>query len=256
MRTIVRACLKAPIRFSHQPLLSPPGATLTGVTPTLIGLFPNPAPGCGAPIQALVDGIGIGGAKAASIQLTNITGAGTTFSGNLSIDLQSTKEVLGPSHLPISIPVSVAATTAGANVTFGSCSTNAALPAAGNATTKTCVANVNKFWTVAFTNSECAPLACTGAETSFNLGCQGMGNRSYWTNVTCSRLCYVAPLASGYDYSTFCPFGQAGNGPFTAPLCNPPTCAVGSTSLNVNCTTTNIGSGAIGGYCERFCRVN
>jgi prepilin-type N-terminal cleavage/methylation domain-containing protein len=101
-----------------------PGATLSGVAPTQIGRFPSPPPLCGVPIQSLINNVGIDGVKSASILLTNITGAGTNFSGNLTVDLQSTKDVLGPSHILMSIPVNVAATTSGANVTFTSCSTS------------------------------------------------------------------------------------------------------------------------------------
>ena len=98
-----------------------PGVTLTGAVPTQIGRFSSGPPTCGAPLQPIVDTVEIDGVKAASIKLTKITGSGSSFSGVLSIDLQSTKDVMGPSHLPISIPVSISATTVGANVSFTNC---------------------------------------------------------------------------------------------------------------------------------------
>ncbi len=119
------ACLfKGANTFLASAAASAPGVTLSGVAPTQIGRFPNPAPVCGLPIQPLINTTGIDGVQMTSVQLTKITGAGTTFSGTLSVDLHSTKDVLGPRNLPINIPVSIAATTAGLNVSFISCSMN------------------------------------------------------------------------------------------------------------------------------------
>lgn len=72
-----------------------------------------------------VDSEGIDGVKATSIQLTNITAIGTNFSGMLTVNLESTKDVLGPKELPINIPVNIA-TTPGSpgNVNFASCTTS------------------------------------------------------------------------------------------------------------------------------------
>lgn len=103
-------------------------ATLAGATPTQIGPYTSAAPGCGAPAQFFIDGVGIDGLKATSIQLQNITPTANPniYTGQLNLDIQSTKEVMGPKNLPISIPVSIATSPAGANVNFVSCSTGAA----------------------------------------------------------------------------------------------------------------------------------
>lgn len=107
-------------------------ASLSGVTPTQIGLYTSAAPGCGAPAQFFINATGIDGLAATSIQLQNIapTADPNIYTGSFNINIRSTKDVLGPSDLPISIPVSISTTPAGANVNFMSCGLTAAAPPA------------------------------------------------------------------------------------------------------------------------------
>lgn len=102
-------------------------AALTGANPTQIAIFPSAAPGCGTPTRTFLDTTGIDGMKATSIQIQNIvpTPNPNSYSGFLNINVQTTKDVLGPKDLPISIPVAIATTPAGANVNFVSCSMTA-----------------------------------------------------------------------------------------------------------------------------------
>lgn len=117
--------------FAANPAL--PGATLTGVTPTQLGRYQFITAGdCATATmpQPLIDGTGIDGMKATSIQLTNIMNISGTYSGDLIAGLQSTKEVLGPRDLQLRIPVAIEVTPAGAGmVQFRSCSMQAVPPA-------------------------------------------------------------------------------------------------------------------------------
>lgn len=102
-----------------------PGITLS-VTPTQIGKYNFISPGICATAtmpQPLVNNTGIDGLKTTSIQLTKIMNTSGDYSGELAINLQSTKPVLGSQDLPIRIPVYVSTTPAtGTSVSFVSCS--------------------------------------------------------------------------------------------------------------------------------------
>jgi hypothetical protein len=101
-----------------------PGATLS-VLPTQIGRYNFVTPGvCGTATipQPLVDNVGIDGVRTSSVQLTNIMNINGAYSGDVVIDLQSTKPVLGPTNLPMRIHVDVVTSPAGGgNVNFLSC---------------------------------------------------------------------------------------------------------------------------------------
>ncbi|MEK6556249.1 MAG: hypothetical protein AABZ31_13465 [Bdellovibrionota bacterium] len=116
---------------------TPGPSTLTGVAPIKIGRYniitPGVCPGT-LPPAPWIDSTPIDGMIATSIQLNNIVNIGGNYSGDLQIDLQSTKDVLGPKDLPLKIPVAIATTPAGAGlVSFVSCSTSSssASPALG-----------------------------------------------------------------------------------------------------------------------------
>lgn len=106
------------------------GATLTGVNPTRVGRYEFVTPGvCGTATmpQPLVDDQGIAGLKTVSIRLRDIKRIAGVYSGQVVIDVSSTKNVLGPSVLPIQIPVNITATPNGAGaMNFQSCSTSTA----------------------------------------------------------------------------------------------------------------------------------
>jgi len=121
------ACLFAgSAAFSANPVA--PGATLSTL-PLQIGRFNFVNPGVCATAtipQPLVDNIGIDGMRATSIQLTNIMNANGAYTGEVVLDLQSTKPVLGPQNLPIRIKVDIVTSPAGAgNVNFASCAISA-----------------------------------------------------------------------------------------------------------------------------------
>ncbi len=80
---------------------------LTGYTPpAAIGVFG--IAGCAAAIpNPLVTSAGLDGLKLISTKLKNIVPVGSDFSGDLLINVESTKEILGPKELNIKIPVTV-----------------------------------------------------------------------------------------------------------------------------------------------------
>lgn len=234
-------------------------ALLGGVTPTQIGRFNFVTAGvCGTATvpSPFVSNTGVDGLISSSIQLRNISGAAGVYAGDLVINVQSRKEVLGPQELPVSIPVSIATAPAGPNVSFVSCSTlPVTTPVVPNYTKRVCGINVPYVWTANFSNAECAPTACAVGETSVFQGCQGMGDRSGWTPVNCRRTCFVGALPSGFELNKYCPFGAAGNGPTGNAMCTTPLCFGGTIDMGQTCFATNLGAGKIGGYCERICRV-
>lgn len=112
-----------------------PGATLTGVAPTQIGRYQFVTPGdCSTATipQPLVDGAGIDGLKTTSIQLKDIMNVSGAYSGSVVVNLESTKEMLGPKTLAIKIPVSITTAPSGSNVKFVSCSLGATSAAISN----------------------------------------------------------------------------------------------------------------------------
>jgi prepilin-type N-terminal cleavage/methylation domain-containing protein len=233
-------------------------ATLPGTAPTQIGLYTSAAPACGTPAQFFIDAAGIDGLKATSIRLQNITPTSdpNIYTGAFNIGVQSTKDVLGPKELPISIPVSVATSPSGANVVFNSCSSSAVGASAFVPKKKSCVDNFQKCWTAQFTNNECAPPACATGETNIYQGCQSASDGgSCWTNVTCNRLCYSGSLPSGYNLEYYCSFGIPDGAP-VAVACTPSVCPGATTDAGINCRAQRIGSNLVGGYCVRTCIAN
>jgi len=100
---------------------------LSGVSPTQVGTYHFATAGVCATASMpspFVNNLGIDGLKTTSIKLENIspTADPNIYSGRFNINVQSSKEVLGPRDLPISIPVNIATSPAGANVKFLSCS--------------------------------------------------------------------------------------------------------------------------------------
>lgn len=113
---------------------SAPGATLTGVAPTQIGRYSFATPGVCATAtmpQPLVNNAGIDSLKTTSIRLANVMNISGVYTGEILINLQTTKPVLGPPDLPIKIPVVVTTTPSGANVNFQSCSSSVSSSASG-----------------------------------------------------------------------------------------------------------------------------
>lgn len=117
------------------PFATPGPSDLTGVTPTQIGRYQFVTPGtcAGATVPApFVTSTGLDGLKATSIQLKNILNISGSYSGDLVVNLQSTKDVLGPKDIALKIPVTVATTPAGGGmVSFVSCSASASAGGGG-----------------------------------------------------------------------------------------------------------------------------
>ena len=234
-------------------------ATLTGAAPTQIGLYTSAAPGCGAPLQFFIDGTGIDGLKATSINLQYLTPTldPNTYSGQFTLNIRSTKDVLGPKDLSISIPVTIATTPAGANRNFVSCS-NAAGPASARGF-------VYKTYCGATTGninfSSCAPPACSPGDSDLGLNSHGTGIISGWQNYYTERSCTVGAPPSQMIYETGCHFMGAtgGNGwlPSTSLKCVPPVCRVGDVTVGTpTCFPLGLtGAGWLAGTCKRSCLV-
>ena len=230
---------------------------LTGSNPTRIGLFSSPPPGCGAPAQYFVDSVGIDGIKATAIRMRTIvpTINPNTYSGTLQINIQSTKDVLGPKDLLMSIPVSIATTPAGANVAFASCSINAVA-----STTVFIPSRKTNQCTVASWQSNpfptCTPGSCSLGQTALDTGCMATGDYGGWTTYSCVRNCYTGTLPSGFVYDYYCPYRTSGNNTFGAVQCTPTPCPSGTTQKDLSCESTYTGSGYMKGFCRRTCAVN
>lgn len=99
-------------------------AELMGYTPkSEVGAF-DPT-NCAAPLtNPMITTAGLDGLKLISTELKNITPSAGVFTGDLFVNIESSKNVLGPKELPIKIPVTVA-TVPGSpgNVVFDGCTT-------------------------------------------------------------------------------------------------------------------------------------
>lgn len=134
----------------------------------------------------LISSAGIDGLILSSIQLTKINQiSGTSYSGELLIDIASSKKVLGPPNLKIKIPVSVAATPAGAGtVNFQSCSMTGSTPVVNTPNSfanpaYNQVFNTNPWRNVFLVNN----IACKSSQATILWGAQyeGTGDDSYGT---------------------------------------------------------------------------
>ncbi len=97
---------------------------LTGFTPpTAIGVFDPTS--CATPIaNPFITAAGFDGMKLISTKLRNIVPSGSDFTGDLFVNVESTKEILGPKELSIKIPVTViTAPGAPGSVAFKGCTT-------------------------------------------------------------------------------------------------------------------------------------
>ncbi|MEK6554339.1 MAG: hypothetical protein AABZ31_03785 [Bdellovibrionota bacterium] len=102
-------------------------AELIGVVPTTIGRYSFVTPGVCATSTIpypFINSDGVDGMRAASIGIRNIINVAGNYSGELTIGLVATKRVLGPSELPLKIPIAINVSpgTPG-NVVFSNCST-------------------------------------------------------------------------------------------------------------------------------------
>lgn len=103
------------------------GGNLTGYpSPTSIGKFAQEDCIDGIPV-ALVTVAGVDGLRLLSVGLKNITLASGTYSGSFAVNIESSKEVLGPKQLQFQIPVNVLATSAApGQMQFEGCTTSSA----------------------------------------------------------------------------------------------------------------------------------
>ncbi len=200
-------------------------AALAGVSPSNIGLYTSAAPVCGPPTQFFIDNAGIDGLKATSISLQNIvpTADPNTYTGQFNINIESTKEVLGPKALrPISVPVSVSTSPAGPNVTFRSCSISNPYVAAPAAV------KINCLWTVNGAMGNCVPPPCpTGFADSGLVYNEVVSVVSSWNQGHSVRSCYKN--LTGTLVTPKCPWTLQhafGN-------CTPPACPAGFSEIGV-----------------------
>jgi len=97
---------------------------LGGAAPTDVGLYTSAAPACGAPASYFINAAGVDGVAAKSVSLQNIktTTIPNIYSGDFVVNATSTKAVLGPKDITVSVPVSISTTPVGANAQFTDCS--------------------------------------------------------------------------------------------------------------------------------------
>lgn len=101
---------------------------LKGVAPTEVGRYNFSIPGdCSTATMPapFITSLGIDNLKTTAIGLKNILNIGGAYSGEMTLNLQTTKEVLGPKDLVLKIPVAIRTNIGSApgTVAFVSCST-------------------------------------------------------------------------------------------------------------------------------------
>ncbi len=103
-------------------------SALTGVAPTTLGQYAFVSPGvCSTATipQPFLTAAGVDSVQTKSISLTNIVNVSGTYTGILQINMQSMKDVIGPSTISLTIPVAVTTSPAtAATVNFVSCSSS------------------------------------------------------------------------------------------------------------------------------------
>jgi hypothetical protein len=223
-----------------------PGAVLTGVAPTTIGRYNFVTPGdcTTATVPApLATNAGVDRIKVNSISLMNIMNVGGKYLGDLVVNVESQKEVLGPKALPVSIPVQVETTPAGPVVNFSSCSV------VGAAQAPLAMVSMRCLWSVGSGFGACVPDACPAGTTDVGVNfTEVTSSYGSWTQGHVVRSCYFNTVDNVLELK--CPWSQSGG--FGS--CVPPACPVGFNEIGLTQELTNTYGTYVVGNTVRVCK--